>query len=194
MRKARLAAGICIVVLMAVIGSAVGGEDSGLVQLAFFTPYQLLSEDKDVSALRLNMFYSKNRDLKGLDLGFGLNRLEGDMTGFSSSFVNIIEGDVVGWQSAGYAKVRGNIKGLQSGAVTWAEHDVGGAQFGWFNFCKGEIHGVQMGFVNKSESVRGLQFGLLNMTVYLKGVQIGVLNVATGKQIMKYMPLVNASF
>jgi len=194
MRTARLAAAICIVSLVAGIGSAVAGEDSGPVQLAFFTPYQLLPEDKDVSALRLNMFYSKNRDLKGLDIGCGLNRLEGDMTGLSGSFVNIIEGDVVGWQSAGFAKVGGSLKGLQSGIVTWAEHDVGGVQWGALNFCRGEIHGLQIGLVNKSESVRGLQFGLLNMTVYLKGVQIGVLNVATGKRMMKYLPLVNASF
>lgn len=194
MRATNLALGVCVVLTVVGLGAAVAEEAGGHVQLAFFAPYQLLSEDRDVRACRLSMFYTKNRDLKGLDLGFGLNRLEGDMTGYSSSLVNIIDGDIVGWQSAAWSKSGGRLKGLQTGLLTWAADDVTGAQLGCVNYCRAEVHGLQMGLVNKSESVRGLQLGILNMTVYLHGVQIGFLNIATGKKMMRYLPIVNASF
>jgi len=192
MRVTGVIAGMVVLVMAAVCPAA--AADKGHVQLAFFAPYQLVHEDADVGGVRFNLLYTKNRDLKGLDLGLGYNRLDGDMEGVSCSIVNLIEGQATGWQGIGFARVNDHFHGLQSAGVTWAERDITGAQFGAFNFCRREVHGLQAGLVNKADSVRGFQVGILNMTVYLHGVQIGLWNVATGKRMMRYLPIVNASF
>jgi hypothetical protein len=148
------------------------------IQLALFTPVQLVPESQSVGVLRLNLIYSVNRAVKYVDLGFVNVTSGGASSGVQWAFVAINQGSFTGWQNATAAVTRGPFLGLQSGLFTSAR--------------QGE--GVQWGFVNTAASWNGLQFGVVNYTEQLHGVQVGLINIIRQGGAFPVFPLVNWSF
>ena len=148
------------------------------IQLALFTPVQLVPENQSVGVLRLNLIYSVNRSVQYVDLGFVNVTSGGASSGVQWAFVAINQGSFTGWQNATAAVTRGPFLGLQSGFFTSAR--------------QGE--GVQWGFVNTAASWSGLQVGVVNYTQRLHGVQIGFVNIIRQGGAFPVFPLVNWSF
>lgn len=147
------------------------------VQLALFTPVQLVPESQGVSVVRLNLIYSVNRSVKFIDLGFVNVTSGGPSSGVQWAFVAFNRGSFTGWQAAAAAVTRGPFTGLQSGWYTSAQ--------------QGE--GVQWGGVNTAANWNGLQFGLVNFAQRLHGVQIGLINIIRQGGQFPVFPLVNWS-
>jgi hypothetical protein len=148
------------------------------IQIALFTPVQLVPENQGVGVLRLNLIYSANRSVQYVDLGFVNVTTGGASQGVQWAFVAINKGSFTGWQAAGAAVTQGKFTGLQSG---------------WFTSAR-QGEGVQWGLVNTAASWNGLQFGLVNYTQRLHGVQIGLINIIKQGGQFPVFPIVNWSF
>lgn len=149
------------------------------IQLALFTPVQLVPERQGVSVVRLNLLYSVNRSVKYVDLGLINVTSGGPSSGVQWAVVAVNQGSFTGWQAGYLASVTsGPFVGLQSGAFTSAR--------------QGE--GVQWGVVNTAASWNGLQFGLVNYAQRLHGVQVGLLNIIKHGGAFPVFPVVNWSF
>ena len=148
------------------------------IQIALFTPVQIVPESQSVTVLRINFLYSVNRSVQYVDLGFVNVTSGGASQGVQWAAVAINKGGFTGWQGASIAVTQGPFLGLQSGLFTSAR--------------QGE--GVQWGIVNTAASWNGLQFGLVNYTQRLKGVQIGLINIIQQGGAMPVLPIVNWSF
>ena len=148
------------------------------IQLALFTPVQLVPEGQSVAVLRLNLIYAVNRSVKYVDLGFVNVTSGGASSGVQWAFVAINQGSFTGWQSAAAAVTRGPFVGLQSG---------------WFTSAR-QGEGLQWGVVNTAASWNGLQLGLVNYTQRLHGVQVGLINIIRQGGTFPVFPLVNWSF
>jgi hypothetical protein len=148
------------------------------IQLALFTPVQLVPENQGVGVLRLNLIYSANRSVQYVDLGFVNVTTGGASQGVQWAFVAINKGSFTGWQAAGAAVTQGTFTGLQSG---------------WFTSAR-QGEGVQWGIVNTAVSWNGLQLGLVNYTQRLHGVQIGLINIIKQGGQFPVFPIVNWSF
>ena len=165
------------VVLVAAVTMPVAAQEKP-IQLALFTPVQIVPETEGVSAVRLNLIYSVNRSVKYVDLGLVNLTSGGPSAGVQWALVAINKGSFSGWQSGAAAVTQGQFTGLQSG---------------WFTSAR-QGEGVQWGIVNVAESWNGLQFGLVNYTQRLHGLQIGLVNIIkTGGQFPVF-PIVNWSF
>ncbi|MEJ2616238.1 MAG: hypothetical protein P8Z35_14870 [Ignavibacteriaceae bacterium] len=117
------------------------------IQLSLFNPVQIVPESQSISAFRLNLIYSKNVNVGGLDLGF-VNRTTGIQTGVQWGFVNMTDGGLTGWQSGFVNISKGNSTGLQTGSV---------------NYHKEHFEGLQLSVFNYSATLKGLQIGLINV-------------------------------
>ena len=117
------------------------------IQLSLFNPVQIVPESQSISALRLNLIYSKNTNVSGLDLGL-VNHTTGIQTGVQWGFVNMTDGGLTGWQSGFVNVSKGNSSGLQTGTV---------------NYHMGHFEGLQFSVVNYSATLKGLQIGLINV-------------------------------
>ena len=148
------------------------------VQLALFTPVQLVPEGQDVGLVRLNLIYSVNRSVKYVDLGLVNVTSGGASSGIQWAFVSINKGSFTGWQSSTAAVTQGRFLGLQSGFFTSAQ----------------EGEGVQWGVINTAASWNGLQFGLVNYAQRLHGVQVGLVNIIKSGGQFPVFPIVNWSF
>jgi hypothetical protein len=149
------------------------------IQVALFTPVQIVPENEGVGVLRLNFIYSVNRSVKYVDLGLVNVTTGGPSEGVQWSFVAINKGSFTGWQNSGLVAVtQGDFVGLQSAAFTSA--------------ATGK--GVQWGIVNTARSWRGLQLGLVNYTQNLYGVQVGLINIIKTGGVSPVLPIVNWSF
>jgi hypothetical protein len=174
MRPSRFLIAACSLCLLTGVRSALAAGPKP-VQLAFFSPVQLVPEKEDVSGLRLNLIYGVNQNVTGVDWGF-VNHTRGDGFAWQAGGVGLVEKNFTGWQDNWINVTRGEFTGLQSGVFNQAE--------------KG--NGVQFGFVNVTKSMHGLQLGLLNMTDTLHGLQVGVGNVISKGKI-PFLPIVNWS-
>ena len=67
-------------------------------------------------------------------------------------------------------------------------------QKGVVNKVSGKFTGAQFGAINCAQAMTGLQLGLINVADRLAGLQIGLLNFALGKEHLRVLPIVNASF
>jgi len=148
------------------------------IQIALFTPVQLVPEHQSVGVLRLNLIYSVNRSVQYVDLGFVNVTSGGASSGVQWAFVAINQGSFTGWQSAAAAVTRGPFVGLQSG---------------WFTSAR-QGQGLQWGVVNTAASWNGLQLGLVNYTQRLHGVQVGLVNIIKEGGTFPVFPLVNWAF
>lgn len=148
------------------------------IQIALFTPVQIVPESQSVSVIRINFLYSVNRSVQYVDLGFVNLTSGGASQGVQWAAVAINKGSFTGWQAAAVAVTKGPFVGLQSG---------------WFTSAR-QGEGVQWGVVNTAQSWNGLQFGLVNYTQRLHGVQIGVVNIIRQGGQFPVFPIVNWSF
>ncbi len=148
------------------------------IQIALFTPVQIVPENQGVSVIRLNFLYSVNRSVRYVDLGFVNVTSGGPSQGIQWAFVAMNKGPFTGWQSAAAAITQGHFEGLQTG---------------WFTSAR-EGRGLQWGLINTAQKWNGLQLGVVNYTQRLHGVQVGLINVIqTGGQFPVF-PIVNWSF
>lgn len=117
------------------------------IQLALFDPIQIVPNSKSINVLRLNLIYSKNANVTGLDLGL-VNVTTGNQLGVQWGGVNVTDGGFTGWQS-GFVNISGgNFVGLQTSMV---------------NYHTGHFNGLQFSIVNYAATIEGLQLGLINI-------------------------------
>lgn len=154
------------------------------IQLALVNPVQLVPEGQGISVVRLNLIYSVNRSVNGLDIGLVNVTSGGASSGVQWTLASVNRGAFTGWQGGwggigGVAAItEGPFVGLQSALYTSARQG----------------RGVQLGLLNTVANWNGLQVGVLNMAQQLHGVQIGLINVIkTGGQFPVF-PIVNWSF
>ncbi len=106
---------------------------------------QICAPETEITGLRLNLPYSENDDVTGLDLGIvsggasisglrlnAVNLSDEHSGGVEIGLVNVDKGEMVGWQC------------------------------GIFNYA-GSMRGFQLGLINKCGSLYGIQIGLVNM-------------------------------
>ena len=148
------------------------------IQIAIRNPVQLpVSEEKDVKGIRLNLFYSKNRAVWGLDLGVGHNTAK----------------EMRGIQVAGFFNSVEKVSGIQVGLMNNTEKISGIQVAGFFNSAE-KVSGIQVaGLVNIAHEIKGLQIGLYNHANVMTGVQIGIINIIIESKI-PFLPIVNAKF
>lgn len=139
----RLSAG-AFVVAVASLAAPLAAQNP--VQLALFTPIQIVPETKSVDAFRFSLIYSVNQSVKYVDLGL-VNVTKGaGSQGIQWAFVAINEGDFTGWQSALFSSSKSG-KGLQWSTINMSDS--------W--------HGLQLGLVNYAMQINGVQIGLINI-------------------------------
>jgi len=103
------------------------------IQLSLFSPVQIVPEDRAVTAVRLNILYTRNTAVRLVDLGLGYNRTTGGpSSGIQWALVSWNDGTFSGWQSGLVAINKGRFVGLQSGGYTSAVNGEG-LQWGWVN-------------------------------------------------------------
>jgi hypothetical protein len=149
------------------------------VQLALFTPVQIVPEHDAVGIIRLNLIYSANQAVRYVDVGLINVTTGGPSEGVQWALVAINQGSFTGWQHSPVAVTRGPFIGFQQGYV-------------FTNATNGE--GVQLAVVNTAQSWHGLQIGLVNYTQNLHGLQIGLINIIKVGGAMPVLPIVNWSF
>jgi len=133
------------------------------IQIALFTPIQIVPEDQHISGLRLTLIYSRNASVTGLDVGFINHTTEGMSKGVQYGFIGIVDSDFTGWQD------------------------------NTVNITKGSFEGLQLGVVNYAKQMNGIQIGLVNYAVNMKGIQIGLINIIRQGGTFPFFPIVNWS-
>lgn len=144
--------------------------------------------DPDVGGLRIALFYAKNQNVSGFDLGiaslseaantsgfsmiWGLGRVTGKSTGLASGFVNLHSGADTSVNAAFINSVK-TTTGVNIGFVNVTE-----------GYSKVDISG--MGISKKSN----VQLGFVNITGEIESLQIGFLNFADNG-IFPVMPFFN---
>jgi len=183
-------------------------EGPARLQLSFIGPVQLVPESRNVSGLRLGLFFGKNAEVSGLDIAAG-GTYSGSFSGLQvSGFLNWVDVDATGVQLALLGNsAKGEMTGLQvgfmiNGATRLSGVQIGGIfaniareggaglQVGVSNFNGGKFTGVQVGLIGnafRSEwatlSVTGVQIGAINgVGGDLTGIQVGAWNAAGLKQ------------
>lgn len=109
---------------------------------------QICAPETEITGLRLNLPYSENDDVTGLDLGIvsggasisglrlnAVNLSDEHSGGVEIGLVNVDKGEMVGWQ-CGIFNYAGSMRGFQLGLI---------------NKC-GDLYGIQIGLVNMIES------------------------------------------
>ena len=109
---------------------------------------QICAPETEITGLRLNLPYSENDDVTGLDLGIvsggasisglrlnAVNLSDEHSGGVEIGLVNVDKGEMVGWQ-CGIYNYAGSMRGFQLGLI---------------NKC-GSLYGIQIGLVNMIES------------------------------------------
>ena len=134
------------------------------IQIALFTPIQIVPEDQHIGGIRLNLIYSRNASVTGLDVGFINHTTKGLSQGVQFGFVSLVDSDFTG---------------LQDNAVS---------------ITKGNFEGLQLGIVNYANQMNGVQFGLVNYAVNMKGLQIGLVNIIRQGGTFPVFPIVNWAF
>jgi len=175
---------ILAAVAVSMIAAGVQASEGSPINLSLWDPVQIVGREESVKGFRLNIFYTRNADVTGLDLGFIFNRTDGEFSGVQLAFANLTAGDATGWMANFGGVVKGHFTGLQ-GAIwgTTVYNGAGstnGAQIGWVNNVEGKMSGLQLGFVNLAQSAHGVQIGLFNMI--------------SSKEKFSWLPIVNWQF
>ena len=136
---------------------------------------QLVEEVHAIAPLRLNLIYSENVMMAGLDLGIAG---QADSSyGIQANLVNFIDYWGVGI-GAGFYLEAGNYAGVTVAPI---------------NYTKGTYAGLQMGFFSSADVLYGVQLGFINRVRELHGLQAGLLNISTESDC-PYLPLVRVGF
>jgi len=180
--------------------------DYSPLQISLFPPYQLVSAEKDVCGLRLNLPVGENENIYGLDLGFvGItkNSYNGIMLNL---FGNFSVGSTKGIELAGLINFNlsgpilmteggSGAKGIEiAGCLNLNLGDIDGIQIAGLANTGNEVRGIQIaGLYNGADSVRGIQIGLINVTQKLSGLQIGLINYIRESPV-PILPIINLKF
>lgn len=156
------------------------------VSLAVFPGLQFPGAEYTVAGLRASLFWGRQRDIYGLDLGVLGNITEQDFTGIGlSGLFNMTHGvtRVIGLQAALGMNMTTNkttVYGLQLAGLlnsNEAASSLIGFGVALVNLSPNmDIMGVQLGVYNKALAVYGLQIGIVNVCKNLHGLQIGLVN------------------
>jgi len=204
--RAVLAEGKRVTLRRADFGAAPAGEpvatrgDAPMRSVPFnfslWHPVSIVGEGEPAEvALSLNFFYGRIAELRGFELGLGVNQETWDMTGAQVGMVNVVggevrgvqyglaswaSGDAVGYQAGLLSNTGGRFSGYQEGWVaSLAGGDLEGLQLaGVFAYTAGEVRGVQLSPVTIASSLQGAQVGVVNVVDRAAPVQVGVVNVA----------------
>jgi hypothetical protein len=149
------------------------------IQISLVNPVQIYDEDTSIRGLRVNILYGRNRDMKGVDIGFIAGHTTGDGKGVQWNLVNITDGMFTGFQWGAV-----NLIGGQSTAF----------QLGWFNRTQAPSESFQWGLVNVAEDMSGFQLGFVNFARQMHGLQIGLVNIIQSKEKLPVFPIVNWSY
>ncbi len=131
------------------------------VQLALFTPVQIVPQHESVAGFRLSLIYGRNANMTGFDWGL-VTRTDGQFTGVQWGFVGIVDRSFVGWQANMVSFTNKDVTGVQSAA-----------------------------FYNYADHVNGLQISLVNSAGSMKGIQLGLVNIIHSGGFMPIFPIVN---
>jgi len=108
-----------------------GSDNFFLIQIAIWTPLQIIPQDFKIYGFDLNLFYGKNYEVIGVTGGV----------------VNHVVNKFIGLQACAGANIIDNeMWGVQAGPVNFAKK-VYGVQIGVFNFTE-ELFGAQIGLCN----------------------------------------------
>lgn len=177
------------------------------IQLSFFNPIQLFSEETKVQGLRLNFLYGVNKEMTGIDLGV-VNQTNGPTQGLQLGLFPFggfnITNELEGVQFAGFFgganSANGNVSGIQvAGALAGFNkaENLNGIQIAGIllgvNLAK-NTKGIQIATLyNQAEEINGLQVGIVNVAKSLHGVQIGLANIVKDSSPI-FLPIINARF
>ena len=170
--------------------------DCSPLQISLFPTYQLVSAEKDVCGLRLNLPVGDNVNIYGLDLGVMGVASESKMGIMLNLFSNYNSGgSTKGIQIGGMGNVQfiPDMQGIQiAGLINLnlnrlnflTNKNIGGSGTkgielaGCLNLNFGDIDGIQIaGLANTGGEVRGIQIaGLFNVATSVRGIQIGLIN------------------
>jgi hypothetical protein len=185
---------MALLLVLALVGVVQAAEPKFL-QLALFSPTQMVPENESIKGIRLSLFYTVNKDMTGFSYVFlGVNRATGDVQGVEWGLGNWAEGSFYGWQSGIVNHCGARFVGLQSGLVNLTKGQSSGVDLGAVNYAEDSFKGLQLGVVNYANKMEGLQLGLVNYTKNLNGLQIGLANYNGNKNPLEFMVFVNWSF
>ncbi len=128
----------------------------------------------------LNFFYGRIAELRGFELGLGVNQETGSMTGAQLGMVNVVGDEVQGVQYGLASWASGDTAGYQAGLLSYAGGRFSGYQEGWVaSLSRGDLDGLQLGgvFAYAAGEVRGAQVSPVTIAGSLQGAQVGVVNV-----------------
>lgn len=165
---------LAVLVLLTVSASAF--DTTGFQIGIWPSTFQLVPDEINVSGLKINLPFSRNDEICGLDIGFAssskktaalqvnlfINRNHDDFSGIQASLIN----------------QNGNANGII---------------LGLWNVTDDKTHGVELGIVNGSTEFKGLQVGLVNYTEMMRGLQIGLINIIT-ESVVPVFPIINFCF
>lgn len=137
--------------------------------------FQLFSAEREITGLRLNLPYSSNDDVTGIDIGIAGGG--GTIRGIRLNLFN-------------FSSVHS--AGIELGFSNYGE-TFSGVQFGLFNIVEEETHGLQAGFFNNAGELHGFQLGVINRAGDLHGVQLGLINIVKSGDAM-VLPIVSWGF
>ncbi len=166
---------------------------SNFLQFSIYSPIEIPWTKEDVHGVRLSLFHAKNHDVRGFDLGLGINQSE-TFKGLQIAAANIQKSTTgVGIGLLNYAD---QSKGAHIGVVNLFNNSASvslalfydeskgvktAPQIGMLTYA-GELKSVQIGLINLAHTSKGVQVGLVNHTDKLhRGVQIGFLNFVDGE-------------
>ena len=172
MKHALIAVAVLVLFLA---GAGRAAEQAMPLQIGIFPPAQLVPEDVDIRGIRLNLPYSNNNHVVGID--FGIVSTAGDMEALQVNLNSIVYGEITGVQ-VGLLATTGSGNGLQISLL---------------NRASTVFEGIQISLINMAEDMTGIQIGLINRTEFLTGIQIGLVNVIE-ESSMPFFPIVNFSF
>ncbi|MBI5070111.1 MAG: caspase family protein [Deltaproteobacteria bacterium] len=149
------------------------------VQFSVWHPVSLAGDGTPVSAgLSINLFYGRIAELRGLELGAGVNWETQRMAGVQLGLVNVVEGEVRGVQYGLASWAGGDATGYQAGLYGHVGGSFVGVQEGLVGIVRGEALGAQLNLYSQAASLRGVQAGLVNVAGPTLGGQGGLVNVA----------------
>ena len=130
---------------MALVGTAIASA-AVPVQIGIIgDSAQLFGADREVVGLRLNLPWSENVEMTGLDLGIVGGG--GTIRGIRLNAINLSDVMSSGFE-VGLVNIDEAAKGFQLGLV---------------NIVKGQMDGLQIGLFNHVGGLYGVQIGLINM-------------------------------
>ena len=151
--------------------------DTTPFQLGVWPPkYQIVTEDINVSGLKINLPFGGNDYIQGVDLGIAASAKK-----TSALQVNVLVN-----------RAHEEFTGLQFAIVNQSGNS-NGVTLGGLNVTEDKAKGIQVGVINSSMATRGLQIGLINYTESMTGIQIGLVNIIT-ESVVPFFPIINFCF